>query len=157
MSCSASEKKILLGSSVSPSSRLRSSSYASPLKRAFWKIVGLDVTPVTASSSIIRPSSPVFTRSRDSVSNHTACPCSLSSCSRDFATLHHPFHLCDLQQPCDITLAAVERRVHECRHELARERRADDLRAEAKNVHVVVLDTLMRAVGVVADGRADTR
>src|SRR4051812_10300927 len=108
MSCSASEKKISLGSSVSPSSRLRSSSYASPLESAFWKIVGSGVTPAPPPPSTTPPSPPVFPGPRDSVSTHTACPCSLSSCSRDFPPLHHPFHLCDLQQPCDITLAAVE-------------------------------------------------
>src|SRR4051812_33725307 len=119
MSCSASEKKIFSGSSVSPSSFFMSSSYASPDESAFWKIVGFDVTPTTASSSIIRFSSPVWTRSRDSVSNHTAWPRAESSCSRDFAILHHPFHLCDLLQTSDIALAAVEGRVQECRHELA--------------------------------------
>ena len=74
MSCSASEKKISVGSSVSASSFFRSSSYASPDESAFWKIVGFDVTPVTASSSIIFFSSPEWTRSRESVSNHTDCP-----------------------------------------------------------------------------------
>ncbi len=38
---------------------------------AFWKIVGLDVTPVTASSSIIRFSSPVLSHSRESESIQT--------------------------------------------------------------------------------------
>src|SRR3954468_16606557 len=143
MSCNASEKKISVGSSVSARSFFRSSSYASPDESAFWKIVGFDVTPVTASSSIIFFSSPVWTRSRDSVSNHTACPRSLSSCSRDFAMLHHPFHLCDLQQPRHVALAAVERRVQKRRHELARERRADHLRPETEDVHVVVLHALV--------------
>src|SRR3954462_11457668 len=157
MSSRASEKKILLGSSVSASSRFRSSSYASPVESAFWKIVGFDVTPVTASSSIIRFSSPVLTRSRESVSNHTACPCSVNSCSRDFATLHHPFHLCDLQQPRHIALAAVECCVQKRRDQLARKRRADDLGAETEDVHVVVLHALMGAVAVVADRCADAR
>ena len=38
-----------------------------------------------------------------------------------------------------------------------RQRRADDARAEAQHVHVVVFDGLMRGVGVVADRRADAR
>src|SRR3954462_15492345 len=121
MSCSASEKKILLGSSVSSSSFRMSSSYASPEASAFWKIVGLDVTPVTASSSIIRFSSPDWTRSRESVSNQIDCPRAASSCSRDFAILHRPFHLGDLQQPGDVALAAVDGRIHECVHEFARD------------------------------------
>ena len=45
-----------------------------PSESAFWKIVGFDVTPTTASSSIIRFSSPVWTRSRESVSNQTDWP-----------------------------------------------------------------------------------
>src|SRR3954454_15453012 len=155
MSCSASEEKISLGSSVSASSFFRSSSYASPDESAFWKIVGFEVTPVTASSSIIFASSPDFTRSRESVSNQTACPRSASSCSRDFAIFHLPFHFGDLEQPRHVALAAVEGRVQECGYELARERRADDLRAETQHVHVVVLDALVRAVGVVAHRRAD--
>src|SRR6266851_952481 len=135
MSCSASEKKISVGSSVSASSFFRSSSYASPDESAFWKIVGFEVTPVTASSSIIFFSSPEWTRSRESVSNQTACPRAASLWSRDFATFHHPFHRCDLEQPRHIALAAVEGRVQKCHHELARQRRADDLRAEAEDIH----------------------
>src|SRR3954451_22838780 len=157
MSCNASEKKILDGSSVSSRSFFRSSSYASPDESAFWKIVGFDVTPVTASSFIIFSSSPVLTRSRESVSNQTACPRSLSSCSRDFAIFHLPFHLGDLEQPRHVAFAAVEGRIQKCRHELARQRRAHDLGAEAQHVHVVVLDALMRAVGVVTDRCPDAR
>jgi hypothetical protein len=36
-----------------------------PAEIAFWKIVGFDVTPTTASSSIIRFSSPCSSRSRE--------------------------------------------------------------------------------------------
>ena len=79
MSWSASEKKISLGSSVSSSSFFRSSSYASPSESAFWKIDGFEVTPVTASSFIIFFSSPVRTRSRESVSNQIDCPRAASS------------------------------------------------------------------------------
>src|SRR3954471_17653270 len=145
MSRRASEKKIFDGSSVSSSSFFRSSSYASPDESAFWKIVGFDVTPETASSSIIRASSPVWMRSRESVSNHTACPRFASSCNRESATTHHPFQLRDLDKARDVALAAVEGRIEKRRHELPRQRRADDLGAEAENVHVVVLDALVRA------------
>ena len=99
------------GSSVSASSSLHLVVVARrPVESAFWKIVGFDVTPVTASSSIIRFSSPVWTRSRESVSIQTDCPRAASSCSRDFAILHLPFHLGDLLQARDVALAAVEGR-----------------------------------------------
>src|SRR5438105_5004340 len=155
MSWSASEKKICSGSSVSASSFFMSASYASPDESAFWKIVGLDVTPVTASSSIIRFSSPVWTSSRESVSNQTDCPRAASSCRRDFAILHRPFQLGDLHETGDVALAAVEGRVQKCRHEVPGERRADDLGAETEHVHVVVFDALVGGVRVVADRGAD--
>src|SRR5947209_6982257 len=139
MSCRASEKKICSGSSVSASNVRMSSSYASPDESAFWKIVGFEVTPETASSSIIRFSSPEWTRSRESVSNHTDCPRAARSCSRDLAILHRPFHLGDLQQPGDVPLPTVEGRVQKRSDELACQRRADDLGAETQHVHVVVL------------------
>ena len=66
-----------------------------------------------------------------------------------------PFHLLDLLQSLDITLATVEACREEGSHELPGELPADDLRAEAEHVHVVVLDALMRGVGVVTDRRAD--
>src|SRR5579885_635130 len=155
MSCSASEKKISVASSVSARHSFSCSSEASPCEIAFWKIVGFDVTPVTASSSIIRFSSPLRTSSRESVSNQTDWPRSVSPCSRDLAILHLLFHGGDLQQPLDVALAAVEGRLEKRLHQLARERRPHDLGAEAEHVHVVVLDALVRAVGVVADRRAD--
>ena len=43
----------------------------SPVESAFWKIVGFDVTPTTASSSISRASSPVSSISRESESIQT--------------------------------------------------------------------------------------
>ena len=57
------------------------SSYQSPSASAFWKIVGLEVTPTTASSSIRRASSPVSSISRESESIQALTPCSLSSCN----------------------------------------------------------------------------
>ena len=43
---------------------------------AFWKMVGFDVTPVSASSSIQRASLPVFSQPRDSESTQTDWPSS---------------------------------------------------------------------------------
>src|SRR5471030_536396 len=157
MSSSASPKKISVGSSEAFNSSFICSSYALPSASAFWKIDGFEVTPVTASSTIIFFSPPDSISLRESVSNQTDWPRAASSCSRDFAIFHRPFHLCDLQQARHIALPTVERRVQECAHELARQRRADNLRAEAKHVHVVVLDALVGAVGVVADRRANPR
>src|SRR5579884_1492438 len=123
MSSSASSKKISAVSSVFSRHARSCSSYASPCEIAFWKIVGFEVTPVTASSSIIRFSSPLSTSWRESVSNQTDCPCSVSPCRRDFAILHLLFHRGDLQQPLEVTLATVERRAQERIDQLARERR----------------------------------
>ncbi len=55
------------------------SSYHSPSDMAFWKMVGFDVTPVSASSSIQRASAPVFSQPRDSESIQTDWPSSASS------------------------------------------------------------------------------
>src|SRR5579884_691584 len=69
--------------------------------------------------------------------------------------LHLPFHRRHLLQSSHVPLAAVELRGEEHLDELPRDCGAEDLRAEAEHVHVVVLDTLVRAVEVVADRRAD--
>jgi hypothetical protein len=63
--------------------------------------------------------------------------------------------LADLVQPAPIALAAVERRREERAGELGGELVPHDLGAEAEDVHVVVLDALVRRVDVVADARAD--
>src|SRR5262249_48948711 len=60
----------------------------------------------------------------------------------------------ELPEPADVALAAVEAGVDERAHELGGDGGADDLRAEAQHVHVVVLDALVRAVALVADGGA---
>src|SRR3954465_7861400 len=52
---------------------------------AFWKIVGLEVTPTTASSLIRRSRSPSLSSGRDRKSIQTLWPCSESSCRRDVA------------------------------------------------------------------------
>ena len=64
------------------------SSYQSPEESAFWKIVGLEVTPTTASSFISRASSPVSSISRESESIQTLTPCLDSLCRRDWAIAH---------------------------------------------------------------------
>ena len=60
-----------------------------------------------------------------------------------------------LLQSSDVPLPAVELRAEERAHELGGELGADHLGAEAEHVHVVVLDALVRRVGVVADRGAD--
>ena len=67
-----------------------------------------------------------------------------------------PLHRCHLLQPSHVALPAVEARREKRVDELARNRRPDDLGAEAEHVHVVVLDALVRGVHVVTDRRADT-
>src|SRR5215213_4769343 len=144
MSSSARRKKISRGSSSSSRHSRSWSSYASPSASAFWKMVGFDVTPTTASSSIIRFSSPLSSHSRESESIQTLWPCSESSCRRDLdiqTFFLDRFHL--LQTP-HVALAAVEPRAEEGADELAGELRSDDLGADAENVHVVVLYPLVR-------------
>ena len=60
-----------------------------------------------------------------------------------------------ISQSFHIALAAVEPCRDESRDEVARKRRPDDLRAEAENVHVVMLYALVRGIDVVADRRAN--
>jgi hypothetical protein len=71
--------KISFGSRSCRSTSRSWSSYASPAETAFWKMVGFDVTPTTASSRIIRSSSPERSMSRERKSIQTLCPCSESS------------------------------------------------------------------------------
>src|SRR5262245_36173868 len=112
-------------------------------------MVGFDVTPTTASSRIIRASSPVSSHSRDTESTQTLCPRSESSCSLDLGIDSLLLHRLDLLQAPHVALAAVEARAEEGAHELARELRADDLRTEAQDVHVVVLYPLVCGICVV--------
>src|ERR1019366_6568114 len=118
-------------------------------------MVGFVVTPTTASSFISRLSSPVSSIVRESESIHTDCPRLLSLCRFDSATTHLPFHRFNFSQSLYVTIAAVESCAEEGAHELGSETRADHLGAEAEHVHVVVLDALVRGVGVVADRGAD--
>src|ERR671937_247234 len=112
----------------------------SPSEIAFWKIVGFDVTPTTASSSIIRASSPVCSRRRERKSIQTLWPSSDSSCRRDLAIGFLPFHLLDLLKPSDVAFPAVEPCNEEGAHQLACQLGPHDLGAEAEHVHIVVLD-----------------
>src|SRR4051794_31896780 len=146
---------VSFSSRFSPAHSRSCSSYASPVTSAFWKIDGFEVTPTTASSRISRSSSPPCTDSRDRLSIQTDTPAPDSSCSLESAMRHLPFHRGDLLKPRHVALAAVEPRGDECAYQLRRERRPDDLGAEAEDVHVVVLHALVRGVDVVAYRRAD--
>src|SRR5688500_2566770 len=157
MSCTASRKKTSRTSSSSRSTSRSWSSYQSPSAIDFWKIVGFDVTPTTASSSIRFCRVPSRYHWRESESIQTLWPCSLSACRRDFAMRQLLFHSRDLLQPLHVTLGAVEPCLEEGTDELRRELPPDDLRPEAEDVHVVVLDALMGRVRVVADRGADPR
>src|SRR5690348_13819758 len=66
--------KISLGSSSVFRSSLSCLSYQSPPPRAFWKIVGFEVTPVTASSFMSFSSWPFSSISRESESSQTLWP-----------------------------------------------------------------------------------
>ena len=61
----------------------------------------------------------------------------------------------DLVQAPPMTRFATERGAEEGDRALERRLGPDDPRSEREDVHVVVLDALMRGVGVVADGGAD--
>src|SRR5260221_7564588 len=118
-------------------------------------MVGFVVTPTTASSFISRSSSPDSSMVRESESIQTDWPRLLSLCSFDSAIAHLPFHRFNFFQSLDITLAAVEPCPEERADELDGEARADHLGPEAEHVHVVVLNTLVRGVDVVANRSAD--
>src|SRR5688572_23790063 len=70
---------------------------------------------------------------------------------------HLPFHPSHLFQPSYITFAAVEFCPEERSNELRGELRANHVGPEAEDVHVVMLDSLARRVGIVTDGGADSR
>src|SRR3954453_7008607 len=116
-------------------------------------MLGFDVTPTTASSSISPAIVPSRSQVRETESTQTLCPWSDSSCRRDLAMCF--LHFLDLLEPSYVALAAVEPRTQEYPDELGGKLGADDLRAQAEHVHVVVLDALVRGVDVVADGRAN--
>src|SRR5919106_374985 len=81
-------------------------------------MVGFEVTPTTASSRIIRSSSPRRSMSRDRKSIQTLCPWAESVCRRD-SVMSCSFHLFDLLQPPYVTLSSVESCPQEGEHELA--------------------------------------
>src|SRR6266704_6736262 len=68
-----------------------------------------------------------------------------------------PFQVLDHLESYHVTLAATETCREKSHDEIACERRPDDLRAEAEDVHVVVLDALVGRVHIVANRRADPR
>src|SRR3954452_8088813 len=105
----------------------------------------------------MRSSLPLCSICRERESIQTLWPSSLSSWSLDLAIGGLPFHLFDLLKPLDVTLAAVEAGREEGSRQLGGHFGADDLGAEAEHVHVVVLDALVRGIGVVADRCADAR
>src|SRR5690348_8364547 len=117
-------------------------------------MVGFDVTPTTQSSDISEASWPLWSISRESESIHTLTPASLSCFSLESA-IGHPFELGHLGEPVGVPSPAHEAGTEEGAHELAAELGADDLGAETEDVHVVVLDALVRGVGVVADRGTD--
>src|SRR4051812_33021962 len=63
----------------------------------------------------------------------------------------------DLVEPPNVARLAAERRVEEGACALDGRLDADHARTEREDVHVVVLDALVRRIGVVADGRSDAR
>src|SRR5215831_18198363 len=65
------------------------------------------------------------------------------------------FHRLYLPQPVQISPLGDECCAEKRLDQLARQRLADDLRAEAEDVHVVVLDALMGRIRIVADRRPD--
>src|SRR5664279_1332569 len=119
-------------------------------------MVGFVVTPTTASSFMSFFSEPDSSMCRDSESIQTDWPFALSACRFDLAMCHLSFHRSHFFQPSYVALAAVELRSEKRAHELDRETRPDHLGAEAENVHVVVLEALMRGIRVVADRGPDT-
>src|SRR5215210_5109635 len=91
-----------------------------------------------------RRSSSAASTSRSCSSYQTPWLCSLSSCSRDFATGPLSFHCFDLLKPPAVPLAAVELSGEKDPHELGGHVGADHARADAQHVHVVVLHALVR-------------
>ncbi len=65
------------------------------------------------------------------------------------------FNLENLVQATVKALVALELRGHECANELFRQFVADDARAEGEDIHIVVLDALMRRVSIMADAGAN--
>src|SRR4029077_10137499 len=70
--------------------------------------------------------------------------------------MQHPlFHASDHLQSGGVTRLSVEACREKRAYEVGGETRPHDLRAEAEDVHVVVLDSLVRGVGVVTDRRTN--
>src|SRR2546426_6054077 len=63
----------------------------------------------------------------------------------------------DLREPPQVPLLAGELCGEERPHDLVRKPRADHPRAETEHVHIVVLDSLMSRIAIVADRGTDAR
>src|SRR5947207_15440783 len=113
-------------------------------------MVGLVVTPTTASSFINLASSSDSSMVRERESIQTDCSRLLSLWRFESAITHLPFHGFDFSQPLYVTIAAAESCPDERAHEFGGEARPDHLRAPAQHGHVVVPDAWVRRVGVVA-------
>jgi len=61
----------------------------------------------------------------------------------------------NLREPPDVPFGAAERGRSECPHYLEGEVRADDARAQTKNVHRVIFDALPGGEGIVTNCRAN--
>src|SRR5215208_7656958 len=99
-------------------------------------MVGLEVTPTTASSSIIRASSPPWISRRERKSIQTLWPSSDTWCKRDLAIRCLPFHLFDLFKPAHVALPPVEAGGEEGPGQLGGHFGPHHLRAQAEHVHV---------------------
>src|SRR5437773_4829238 len=140
-------------------------------------MAGLEVTPPSPSSSTRRASSPPAMRLRRMKSSQTDWPYCRSAatglCTAEGREFEVPIDVSpsragarltvarlqrlDLAQAAHVPLLAAEARGHEGAHQLHGEGRTDDPSAQDEHVHVVVLDPLMRRVGVVADRGPDPR
>src|SRR6266545_852751 len=145
---------------------------------ALAKMAGLDVTPPRPSASTMRWSSPPVMRLARMKSSHTDWPyvCREASgfAAADERTLEVPItspsggpggprllfavarlYGLDLRQAPRVPFVGRVAGLHEGLHQLVGEGGTDDASAQDEDVHVVVLDALVRRVDVVADGGAD--
>ena len=119
-------------------------------------MVGFEVTPLTASSSIIRASSTGV----EQVAGEVVDPDALAERGETVQPRvrhDHPFQSFDLLESLEVPLSSPEASLEERPHEVGGELGSDDLGAEAEHVHVVVLHSLVGGVDVVAHGGADPR
>src|SRR5262245_34683159 len=149
MSSIASAKKTSFVSSRRSSSARSCSSYQSPVESAFWKIVGFEVTPTTASSSIKRLRYPVSSISRESESTQTLTPCEESSCNLLATPQRYLLRKGGKREPRMATMTDAERR-----RELGQQFRVDSVRmaAAAKSGHPTSAMSAADLMAVLVDG-----